>query len=96
VLLRAMGLPEEVREAARAVRRRRDGAGEAARVIGWFEGWGSAPVPLSRWGMRDSAKLLLQAVDGSRHFVSNQPRRLITAHVFSYTGRSRRWDDRST
>ena len=37
VLLRAMGLPEEVREAARAVRRRRDGAGEGGRVVGWFE-----------------------------------------------------------
>ena len=40
VLLRAMGLPDDVREAARAVRRRRDGAGEAGRVVGWFEGVG--------------------------------------------------------
>jgi len=36
VLLRAMGLPDDVREAARAVRRRRDGAREAGLVVGWF------------------------------------------------------------
>ena len=49
VLLRAMGLPEEVREAARAVRRRRDGAGEAGRVIGWFEGVGGRATRTRRF-----------------------------------------------
>jgi hypothetical protein len=38
VLLRAMGLPDDVRAAAVAVRRDRDRAGEAKRVLGWFEG----------------------------------------------------------
>jgi hypothetical protein len=38
VLLRATGLPDDVREAAGAVRRDRDRAGEAGRVIGWFGG----------------------------------------------------------
>jgi hypothetical protein len=42
VLLRAMGLPDDVREAAVAVRRDRDRAGEARRVLGWFEGIAAA------------------------------------------------------
>jgi hypothetical protein len=44
VLLRAMGLPDDVREAAAAVRRDRDRAGEARRVLGWFEGKGLLAV----------------------------------------------------
>jgi hypothetical protein len=53
VLLRAMGLPEDVREAARAVRRRRDGVGEAGRVLGWFEGVGASETSLSSRGSGD-------------------------------------------
>jgi hypothetical protein len=37
VLLGAMGLPDELRDAAREVRRLRDRPGEARRVLGWFE-----------------------------------------------------------
>jgi hypothetical protein len=39
-LLGAMGMPENVRESAWAVRRRRDRPGEARRALGWFEGVG--------------------------------------------------------
>jgi hypothetical protein len=44
VLLRAMGLPDELREAARTVRRDRDRAAEARRVLGWFEGRVVLPI----------------------------------------------------
>ena len=50
VLLRAMGLPDDVREAARAVRRRRDGAGEAGRAVGGSRGWGGHGFVRSPWG----------------------------------------------
>jgi hypothetical protein len=42
VLLRAMGLPDDVRAAAVAVRRDRDRVGEGRRVLAWFEGLGGA------------------------------------------------------